>query len=52
MSLQLITGPHTDKQPITLTFAPTDNLESLIDLTCIGLWEKAGDPVENPRRHS
>ncbi len=49
---QFITGlTHRDKQPITLTFTPMDNLESLINLCVFGLWEEARVPGENPRRH-
>lgn len=46
MSCQLIAGPHTDKQPLTLTFTPRDNEESQNDLTYIsfGLWEEAREP--------
>ncbi|XP_049444776.1 uncharacterized protein LOC125896339 isoform X2 [Epinephelus fuscoguttatus] len=51
---QTIAGlTHRDKQPFTLTFTPTDNLESPINLVpnlhVFGLWEEAGVPGENPR---
>ncbi|MDF4321764.1 hypothetical protein P3377_24610, partial [Vibrio parahaemolyticus] len=47
---QTITGlTHRDRQPFTLTFTPTDNLESPINLHVFGLWEEAGVPGENPR---
>ena len=53
---QPITEPtHKDKQPITLTFTPTDNLESPSkpkpSLPVSGLWEEAGVPEENQHRH-
>ena len=35
---QTITGlTHRDRQPFTLTFTPTGNLESTINLTCMSL---------------
>ncbi len=42
---------HRDKQPFTLTFAPTGNLESPINLHVFGLWEEAGVLEGNPGRH-
>ena len=49
---QTITGlTHRDRQPFTLTFTPTANLESPINLHVFGLWEEAGVPGENPRRY-
>uniref|UniRef100_A0A4W6F1S1 Leucine rich repeat and fibronectin type III domain containing 2 n=1 Tax=Lates calcarifer TaxID=8187 RepID=A0A4W6F1S1_LATCA len=46
---QSIAGPtYTDKRPLTLTFTPTTNLESPINLDVFGLWKEAG---ENPCRH-
>ncbi len=51
-SRQIITGlTHRDIQPFTLTFTPMGNLESPINLHIFGLWEEAGVPRENPRRH-
>ncbi len=42
---------YRDRQP--LTFTPTGNLESSVNLTCMSfwLWEEAGVPGENPLRH-
>ncbi len=47
---QSVTGPtYRDRHP--LTFKPTGNLESPINLRVFGLWEEAGVPGENPHRH-
>ncbi len=51
-SCQFITGlTYSGKQPLTLTFTPTGNLESPVNLHVFGLWEEAGVPGENPGRH-
>ncbi len=51
-SRQFVTGlTYTDKQPFVFTFTPTGNLESPVILLVSGLWEEAGVPEENPRRH-
>ncbi len=51
-SHQFITGlTYRDKQPSTLTFTLMGNLVSPIKLHVFGLWEEAGIPAGNPRRH-
>ena len=51
---QPITGlTYRDRQPFTLTFTTTSNLESPMNLTflVLGLFEEALAPGENPSRH-
>ena len=56
-SCQFIAGlTYRDKQPSTLIFTPTDNLMWPINqltpsLHVFGMWEEAGEPSKNPRRH-
>ena len=49
---QTITGlTHRDRQSFTLTFTPTGNLESTVNLTCMSLdcGRKPENPVKNQR---
>ncbi len=43
---------YRDKQPIALTFSPTGNLESAINLQVFGMREKVGAPRGNLRQHT
>ncbi len=42
---------HITTDNHSVTFTPTGNLESPINLHVFGLWEEARVPGENPRRH-
>ena len=46
-------GPvaYRDKQPVTVTFTPTDKLESPIYPIPISMWEEARVPEENTQSH-